>query len=276
MAAFDSASDAVRAAVDLQRAAPPPRGGRPEDRRRRGGCAARRRQLAGSADQRGGRPRQPGCGGPDPRDRARARAGRPGRGRLRAAGDDVARRRGRPGRGLRRRLGTRPADGARPAARAVPCGDQRRRRRSPSSAGRTSADSWPRCGRRCRPGSGAPCSSAARRGRARPAWPSSSPGAAPAEGAAVLLGVCDTELAMPYQPWVGVLDQLVRAMPAEVAAASARRAGRRLAARAPARAGDARVAAAARPPTPRPSATACSTRSTPSSPMPPERWPPWW
>ena len=39
-----------------------------------------------------------------------------------------------------------------------------------------------------------------------------------AEGAAVLLGVCDTELALPYQPWVQVLDQIVRAMPADVAA----------------------------------------------------------
>ncbi|MPY95829.1 MAG: AAA family ATPase, partial [Acidimicrobiia bacterium] len=37
-----------------------------------------------------------------------------------------------------------------------------------------------------------------------------------AEGATVLLGVCDTELALPYQPWVQVLDHLVRAMPAEL------------------------------------------------------------
>jgi DNA-binding CsgD family transcriptional regulator len=38
------------------------------------------------------------------------------------------------------------------------------------------------------------------------------------EGAVVLLGVCDAELAVPYQPWVGVLDQLTQAMPAEFAA----------------------------------------------------------
>ncbi len=39
-----------------------------------------------------------------------------------------------------------------------------------------------------------------------------------ADGAAVLLGTCDAELAIPYQPWVQALDHLLRATPADVAA----------------------------------------------------------
>jgi predicted ATPase len=42
-----------------------------------------------------------------------------------------------------------------------------------------------------------------------------------AEEAIVLLGVCDTELAIPYQPWAGALEQLIEAMPTEVRAALA-------------------------------------------------------
>ena len=38
------------------------------------------------------------------------------------------------------------------------------------------------------------------------------------EGAAVLLGACDTELALPYQPWVQALEHLVTAMPPAIAA----------------------------------------------------------
>ena len=40
-------------------------------------------------------------------------------------------------------------------------------------------------------------------------------------GLTVPLGGCDAELALPYQPWVQVLEHLVRAMPAEVAASMA-------------------------------------------------------
>jgi DNA-binding CsgD family transcriptional regulator/tetratricopeptide (TPR) repeat protein len=36
------------------------------------------------------------------------------------------------------------------------------------------------------------------------------------QGAAVVLGVCDAELGLPSQPWVQVLEQLIRALPVEV------------------------------------------------------------
>jgi CO dehydrogenase nickel-insertion accessory protein CooC1 len=32
-------------------------------------------------------------------------------------------------------------------------------------------------------------------------------------GASVLLGTCDAELALPYQPWVHALDHLLRSLP---------------------------------------------------------------
>ena len=52
-----------------------------------------------------------------------------------------------------------------------------------------------------------------RAARARRAGRSSLRGCAQPTAESVLLGTCDTELAMPYQPWVHVLDDLVRAMP---------------------------------------------------------------
>jgi DNA-binding CsgD family transcriptional regulator len=44
-----------------------------------------------------------------------------------------------------------------------------------------------------------------------------------AEGATVLVGGCDSELAVPYQPWVQALEHLVRAQPALVAGADSAR-----------------------------------------------------
>ena len=52
--------------------------------------------------------------------------------------------------------------------------------------------------------------------RARPGWPSSSPGGPGGQGAAVAYGACDAELAVPYQPFVFASDHLLRAMPDEL------------------------------------------------------------
>ena len=117
-----------------------------------------------------------------------------------------------------------------------------------------------------RAGAGAPCSSAARPVPARPDWRSSWPVIVTPTGAIVLLGTCDAELGMPYQPWVQVLGQLLRALPGrrpsrashhDLARADRAVAGDR-AARCPASSGPHR-------PIPRRSATGCSRPSMRSS-----------
>ena len=172
-------------------------------------------------------------GAPARRDRAAGRGGAP-------RADPPARARRRPPGGAGRRRRARRAPALRARDPAVGRDDERWSRTSaaagspappapppwalppcrpswpPQSVPRAAGRRWrgsSRGGRTPRPARGASPWSPASPGSARPRWPPSSRGSVHARGGAVLLGRCDEQALVPFQPWIEALERLLDALP---------------------------------------------------------------